>query len=153
MSENNNNNNTNKSNKYWCNMFNMSKKQRNTFLQTEREQGYWSYGDKHPDYEGVLFNVYGAEKQDGTRAEKWLTVDEFEQRNEQLKANSRDAPKTRTARPRKAKTKPKVVKQMKWPVMPIEVNINRWKTLYKMNGKCVLNYCPKWIQCHLQADS
>lgn len=151
MSETNNSN--NKSTKYWCNMFNMSKKQRNTLLQTERQQGYWSYGDRHPEHEGVLFNVYGAEKQDGTRAEKWLTVEEFEQRNEQLKANSRTASKTRTTPTTRAKNKPKLVKQMKWPVMPIEVNINRWQSLYDMVGESVLDSCPKWIKCHLKLKS
>lgn len=152
MSENSNN----KSTKYWCNMFNMSKKQRNVMLQTEREQGYWSFGDLHPEHSGVLFNVYGAEKRDGTRSEKWLTVDEFEQRNEQLKANSRNASKTRTTpttTTTRANTKPKVFTRIERTAIPIEAYINQWQNLYDMEGESALDSFPKWIKCHLKLKS
>ncbi len=119
-------------------------------LQTGSEVGYWEHKERHPKHPEMRFACYGAVRADGTRAERWLTQEEFEKRYDAIKANAR---RYKQCVGERKTGKPTERKALVYEPMPIAENISRWEVLVEMVGDCVTQHAPVWIQCHLVSNN
>ena len=144
------------SSKRFCDVFQMTAKERNKRAQTGSELGTFSYRQQHPEHPELVFNFY-RKRADGTHSEAWILKTEMELRHQQrvtsnlARARARGVPPRQPAAPkevrkRKARISQERTRQKKRKQdakMTHEQDVQRWQILAGMLGKSVEQIMPK----------
>ena len=145
--------------KRFCEVFQMTAKERGKISQTGSERGTFSYRQQHPKYPTLVFNFY-RKRADGTHSEAWMLAEEMELRHQQrvtsnlARARARGVPERKPAAPkevrkRKIKETQKRIQEKKRKEkqqakkMTHEEDLQRWEILAQMLGKKVAEIMPK----------
>ena len=134
--------------KRFCEVFQMTAKERGKITQTGSERGTFSYRQQHPEHSELVFNFY-RKRSDGTHSEAWILKTEMELRHQQrvtsnlARARARGVPERKPAAPkeerkRKARISQERTRQKKRKQdakMTHEQDIQRWQVLADMLGK------------------
>ena len=144
------------SSKRFCEVFQMTAKQRGMMAQTGSALGTFSYRQQHPEHPELVFNFY-RKRADGTHSEAWVLAEEMELRHQQrvtsnlVRARARGVPPRKPAAPkqerkRKARISQERTRQKKrkqGSKMTAEQDLQRWQVLAQMLGKSVEQIMPK----------
>jgi hypothetical protein len=142
--------NPNSSSKRFCEVFQMTAKERNKRAQTGSALGTFSYRQQHPKYPTLVFNFY-RKRADGTHSEAWILKTEMELRHQQrvtsnlARARARGVPERKPAAPKSERLKKARISQERTrqkkrkqdAKMTAEQDLQRWQVLAQMLGKSV----------------
>jgi hypothetical protein len=145
--------------KRFCDVFQMTAKERGKMAQTGSALGTFKYRQQHPKHPELVFNFY-RKRADGTHSEAWMLAEEMELRHQQrvtsnlARARARGVPERTPAAPREERKrklketqrriqeKKREAKQ-KASKMTHEQDVQRWQILAQMLGKPVEEIMPK----------
>jgi len=151
--------NPNSSSKRFCEVFQMTAKERNKRAQTGSALGTFSYRQPHPEHPELVFNFY-RKRADGTHSEAWVLAEEMELRHQQRVTSNLARARARGVSPRKPAA-PKEVRKRKLKEtqkriqekkrkekqqakkMTPEEDLQRWQVLADMLGTSVTEIMPK----------
>jgi hypothetical protein len=142
--------------KRFCDVFQMTSKQRGKITQTGSERGTFSYRQQHPNHPELVFSYY-RKRSDGSYFEVWMLAEEMELRHQQrvarnlARARARGVPPRKPAAPKEERLKKARVRQEKTrqrhhkqrSKLTPEEDIQRWQVLAEMLGKPVEQIMPK----------
>lgn len=146
----------NSTSRRFCEVFQMTAKERNKRAQTGSELGTFKYRQQHPEHSELVFNFY-RKRADGTHSEAWVLETEMELRHQQrvtsnlARARARGVPERKPAAPKAERLKKARVRQEKTRQkkrkqdvkMTREQNVQRWQVLADMLGTSVEQIMPK----------
>ena len=140
----------------FCDVFQMTAKERGKMAQTGSERGTFSYRQQHPKHPELVFNFY-RKRADGTHSEAWMLAEEMEVRHRQrvesnlARARARGVPERTPAAPKAERLKKARVRQEKRRQrhrkqdnkLTPEQDTQRWQVLADMLGTSVEQIMPK----------
>ena len=140
----------------FCDVFQMTAKERGKMAQTGSDMGTFKYRQQHPQHSQLVFNFY-RKRSDGTHSEAWMLAEEMEVKHRQrvesnlARARARGIPHRQPAAPReerkrKARISQERTRQKKskqGSKMTDEQDTQRWQILAQMLGKPVEKIMPK----------
>ena len=140
----------------FCDVFQMTAKERGKIAQTGSNLGSFKYRQQHPQHSQLVFNFY-RKRSDGTHSEAWILKTEMELRHQQriesnlARARARGVSPRQPAAPkevrkRKARISQERTRQKKrkqGSKMTPEQDLQRWQILAGMLGKSVEEIMPK----------
>ena len=143
----------------FCDVFQMTAKERGKIAQTGSNLGSFKYRQQHPQHSQLVFNFY-RKRSDGTHSESWILETVMDVKHKQRvtrnlkRARSRGVPDRKPAAPkeqrarklketqRRIQEKKREAKQKASKMTP-EQDLQRWQVLADMLGKPVGELMPK----------
>ena len=140
----------------YCEVFQMTAKQRGIMAQTGQPKGTFKYRQRHPEHPELVFNFY-RKRTDGSHLEVWVLEDEMKVRHDQrvkrnlARARARGVPERQPAAPKEerqrrarvSQEKARQKRRKKKPDMTPEEENKRWEVLALTMGVSVDSIRPK----------
>ena len=140
----------------FCNVFQMTTKQRGIMAQTGQPKGTFKYRAQHPEHPELVFDYY-RKRADGSYLETWVLAEVMESRHEKrvarnlARARERGIPPRRPAAPkeerkRKARVRQEKARQKKRKQdtkLSAQEDLKRWEILAMSMGVSVEEIMPQ----------